>query len=160
MKKTVDITVLGVSTVDCIGRSDTFEPYVMNPVKDLRVTCGGLGNAVSALSGLGLRLAVCSRIGQDLYGDFLLNEWHAMGVDTSGVVRDSQAATGFAYLVDHGAERTPFYAAGANARLSLADIPADLYERSRFVLIFFAGALPALDGAPMLDLVRHPDLSS
>ena len=155
VEKKLDIAVVGLSCVDCIGSCETREWDVKHSVRNLRFSFGGVGNALIALSGLGLRVGLSTRIGTDIYGDFLLNHWNALGIDRSGVVRDASRSTGYAFIVDHGSERTPFYAAGANDAFCLEDIPKDFYEDSRCMLIFFAGALPSLDGGPMLDLVRR-----
>lgn len=154
-EKSFDISVVGLSCVDCIGRSPTSEWGVQNPVSDLRIASGGLGNALVALSGLGLKVGVSTRIGTDVFGDYLLDRWRKLKVDTNGVTRDPDRSTALSFIVSHEGERTPFYAAGANAAFGLEDIAADVIESSRCVLIFFAGALPSLDGDPMLRLVRQ-----
>lgn len=149
-----DISVIGLSCVDCIGSSPTSQWGVQNPVEDLRIASGGLGNALVALSGLGLKVGVSTRIGTDIFGDYLLEHWRKLRVDVSGVTRDPDRSTALSFIVSHEGERTPFYAAGANAAFGLNDIAAEVIESSRCVLIFFAGALPSLDGDPMLRLVR------
>lgn len=152
--KRFDISVIGLSCVDCIGSSLSSQWGVQNPIENLRVTSGGVGNALVELSGLGLKVSVCSRIGTDVFGDHLLDQWSKLNVDTSGVTRDADRSTSLSFIVSHECERTPFYSAGANAAFCLEDIPTDVIESSRCVLIFFAGALPGLDGDPMLQLVR------
>ncbi len=156
MSRELDISVVGLSCVDCIVLAGEGRRWnVQNPVGDVRISAGGLGNALVALSGLGLRVGVSTRVGADMYGDFLLNRWGELGIDTSQVITDADRATGFAFVVNHDGERTPFYSAGANAAFGLSDIPRELCEDSRCMLLFFAGALPALDGEPMLELVKR-----
>jgi 2-dehydro-3-deoxygluconokinase len=152
--KKFDISVVGLSCVDCIGSSSSLQWGVQNPIEDLRIGSGGVGNALASLSGLGLKVGVCARVGMDVFGDYLFDFWRKLEVDTSGVSRDPDRSTGLAFILSHDSERTPFYAPGANAALGLRDIPAEVIESSRCLLIFFAGALPSLDGDPMLQLVR------
>ena len=151
--KTLDISVVGLSCVDCIAHGPEGRWGVQNPVGGIRISAGGLGNALVALSGLGLNVAVSTRVGMDMYGDFLRKRW--LDFNRHGVRVDPDHSTGFAFILDHENERTPFYSAGANSVFSLSDIPPRLIMESRCMLIFFAGALPALDGEPMLKLVRQ-----
>ncbi|HET6453225.1 MAG TPA: PfkB family carbohydrate kinase, partial [Armatimonadota bacterium] len=151
--KTLDISVVGLSCVDCIAIGPKGRWGVQNPVGGIRISAGGLGNALVALSGLGLEVGVSTRVGADMYGDFLREQWQEL--DTSGVRIATDHSTGFAFVLNHGNERTPFYSAGANSAFCLSDIPTRFIEESRCMLIFFAGALPSLDGGPMLELVKR-----
>lgn len=153
--KTIDIAVVGLSCVDCVANGAEPSPGVQNPVSEAHFAAGGIGNAVTALSGMGLRIGVSTRIGADLYGEFLLKRWRIYGVDMAGVRTNPDGATGFSFLVSHNDERTPFYSAGANGDFGLNDIPDAYITGSRCMLVFFAGALPSLDGAPMRELVRR-----
>lgn len=155
MDKTLDISVAGLSCVDTIAAGEFSKPTVQNRVGDVHISAGGLGNALVALSGLDVGVGVSTRVGDDMYGDYLLKQWRELGIDTSGVTVDRDRATGFSFILNHGVERTPFYSAGANSVFGLGDIPALLAENSRCMLVFFAGALPSLDGEPMVELVKR-----
>jgi 2-dehydro-3-deoxygluconokinase len=148
-----DIAVVGLSCVDVVATAADCRWHVMNPVSDVRISGGGLGNALLALSGLGLRVGAATRIGKDFYGDHLVRLWESLEVDCRAVTRDPVLPTGLAFVVDHGTERTPFFSAGANRAFCKSDVPAGWCQSSKCVLIFFAGALPSLDGPGMLDLV-------
>ncbi|MHB0999218.1 MAG: carbohydrate kinase family protein [Armatimonadota bacterium] len=154
-EKSLDIAVIGLSCVDCIATGSDIHWHVMNPVHDMRLSAGGLNNALCALSGLGLEIGISSRIGKDIFGEFLLRYWQDVDVNTAGVVVDPERKTGFSFILDQDNERTPFYSAGANEVFCPDDIPDDLCERSRCLLIFFAGTLPSIDGQPMLELVKR-----
>jgi sugar/nucleoside kinase (ribokinase family) len=151
--KDIDVAVVGLSCVDCVAPGAPGRWNMMNPVGDVHMGGGGLGNALLSLSGLGLRVGVATRIGNDLYGDWLLRLWGSLGTDCRAVTRDPTLPTGLAFVVDHGTERTPFFAAGANRAFCREDVPAALIDGSRCLLLFFAGALPALDGQGLADLV-------
>ena len=157
--KCYDIAVVGLSCVDCVAHTDAIQMHVMNPISDVAISGGGLGNALTALSGLGLQVAVASRIGQDLYGDYLLRQWRALEMDIAAVTRDAERQTGFSFILNQGDERTPLFSIGANASFCLKDIPLALVESSRTLLVFFAGVLPALDGAPLLELAKKCNAS-
>lgn len=155
MNKSLDISVVGLSCVDCIAVASERRWNVQNPVGDVRISAGGLGNALVAVSGLGLKVGVSTRVGKDMFGDFLLNQWRELGVDTSEVTTDIDRATGFAFVVNYNGERTPFYSAGSNAAFGQSDVSDKQCESSHCMLVFFAGALPSLDGEPMLELVKR-----
>ncbi len=152
---TLDVGVIGLSCIDCIACGESRHWGIQNPVGDVLMRPGGVGNAISAISGLGLKISVSTRIGDDLLGGYLLEQWRNLGVDTCGVVLDQQASTGFAFVLDHGGERTPFYSPGANANFSLSDIPQAFRQRLRCLLVFFVGDLPSLDGQPMRQLLQE-----
>jgi len=155
MDKSLDVLVVGLSCVDSIAAGEFSKSNVQNPVGDVHISAGGLGNALVALSGMDLSIGVSTRVGDDMYGDYLLKQWKDLDIDISGVTVDRERATGFSFILDHGGERTPFYSAGANSAFGLGDIPTLLPEKSRCVLVFFASALPSLDGEPMLKLVKR-----
>jgi sugar/nucleoside kinase (ribokinase family) len=155
VNKTLDISVIGLSCVDCIAAGEFRRPNVQNPVGDIRISAGGLGNALVALSGLDLSVGVATRIGSDMYGEYLLEQWGELGVNMSGVTIERDRPTGFSFVLAGGGERTPFYSAGTGSDFGPSDIPAAFVEDSRCMIVFFAGALPSLDGAPMLELVKR-----
>ena len=149
----LDVAVIGLSCVDLAADASSCRWNMMNPVGNMRISGGGIGNALLALSGLGLRIGAATRIGVDFYGDYLLRLWDGLGVDCAAVTRDPRLPTGLAFLVNHGTERTPFFSAGANRAFCREDVPASMCTDSGCVLIFFAGALPSFDGDGMRDFV-------
>lgn len=149
-----DVVVAGVSCVDFVTTSPTFAAGVMNPA-EIRVSVGGIGNAVTALSGLGVSFGVSTRVGRDMFGDHLRSRWAGQGADLGGVVTDPERPTGLSMVLNHGGERTPFYDAGAVSAFARHDIPRSYVASPRVFLVFFAGALPALDGPPLAELVRE-----
>src|SRR6184192_77876 len=89
--------VLGNFVVDIIGKPIDRLPERgrLLLIDTLETHVGGNGpNTAGALGKLGAPVAVLGRVGADLYGDFLVKRLEAWGVDTAGVVRDADAATG------------------------------------------------------------------
>ena len=64
-----DIVVADVPCVDLVVSSETFELNVMNP-SSIKVSPGGIGNAISALSGLGVAVGASTRVGHDMLVSF------------------------------------------------------------------------------------------
>ncbi|MGC4001599.1 MAG: sugar kinase [Anaeromyxobacter sp.] len=89
---------------------------------------GDTSNVAIAAARQGARAGYLSAVGQDPFGELLLELWRREGVDTALVKRDPAAHTGV-YFVTHGPAGHAFSylrAGSAASRLSPADVPADL----------------------------------
>ena len=96
---------------------------------------GDTSNAVIAAARQGARCAYLTRVGDDAFGQQLLDLWKAEGVDTRGVQRDADAHTGV-YFVQHGPDGHAFSYLrrdSAAARMRPGHLAAGLVERARFL---------------------------
>lgn len=96
---------------------------------------GDTSNAVIAAARQGARCAYLTRVGDDAFGQQLLDLWRAEGVDTAGVGRDADAHTGV-YFVQHGPDGHAFSYLrrdSAAARMRPGHLGAGLVERARFL---------------------------
>ena len=111
------IVIVGSANTDLIVRADRIpSPGETVLGGEFRIVSGGKGaNQAVAVARLGGDALFVARIGTDLFGDELMARYTAEKLDTSHVVRDSQAPTGVA-------ENCIVVAPGANARLSRKDI--------------------------------------
>lgn len=85
---------------------------------------GGRGaNSAIAAAMLGTETALCSRVGDDSYGDKLLQLFNQSGVDTRFVKVDRLEQTGMEVIIAErsGVSRTILYS-GANSKISDSDI--------------------------------------
>src|SRR5437868_2531929 len=125
-----DIIVLGNFVVDIIGKPIDRLPERgrLLLIDTLETHVGGNGpNTAGALGRLGASVAVVGRVGQDLYGAFLLERLKDWGVRTEAVVQDPDQATGVTLVaVDGSGERSFIHHFGANARFGPADVDWDL----------------------------------
>src|SRR5438067_438734 len=122
-----DILCLGNFVVDIIGKPlDRLPPPGSLLLLDTLETHpgGNAPNCALALAHLGANTAVAGRVGNDLYGGFLLDELARGSVDTRWVRRDPERPTGLT-LVAVGAdgERSFLHHFGANEGFNPADIP-------------------------------------
>lgn len=154
-----DILVLGNFVVDVIGKPvdrlpapgqllflDTLETHVG----------GNAPNTAAALATLGGSVGVVGRVGEDVYGRFLLEELQARGVDTRPVVHDPEEPTGVSMVcVDSRGERSFLHHLGANRQFGPADVPDSLFAGARHLHLASQFVLPALDGAPAADVLRR-----
>ena len=90
------------------------------------------------------------RVGQDAFGDLLLQSLAADGVDTAGVDRDPDEPTGVALiLVEEGGQNLIAVAPGANARVGPREVEraADHLNSESVLLLELEVPLPVVDSA-------------
>ena len=111
-------TVLGRSFVLVPGGKGANQAY----------TAGKLGGSVTMIGA----------VGQDIYGETLLENLRVAGVDTSGVERFADCATGSAFIsVDDAGENRITVVPGANARVDCALLQRhiDLFDQCDIVVM-------------------------
>ncbi len=91
---------------------------------DFRTIPGGKGaNQAVAAARLGAEVTMVGRIGMDAFGQTLMNNLIAEGIDISNLVTDNRASSGVAMItVDYQGQNSIVVAPGANYHLSPADI--------------------------------------
>ncbi|WP_228488184.1 sugar kinase [Caenimonas koreensis] len=111
MPRRFDVTALGEAMVE-FNQTHPGEPNYLQGFG------GDTSNAAIAASRAGARTAYLTRLGQDTFGDALMQLWQREGVDTSAVERDATAPTGI-YFVTHGAAGHEFTYRRAGSAASL-----------------------------------------
>ncbi|MDV3125466.1 PfkB family carbohydrate kinase [Mycobacterium sp. 21AC1] len=119
--------------VVCIGSAkyDTLAWVDHQPVEDERIVTDRIVNApggnantsAAAMARLGVRVALCTLIGDDAAGRFLLERMEEEGVDTRYVVRDRDLATPQSINV----------AMGASATRTIITVPAHRVDATRAI---------------------------
>ncbi len=121
------ITVVGSLNMDLVAHSPRI-PYPGETIiaSGFHTAPGGKGaNQAVAAARLGGQVSMIGRVGTDTFAQALLNNLITAGVDYTFVAQDPEAATGVALItVDDAGQNTIVVAAGANMRLSSADIDA------------------------------------
>jgi sugar/nucleoside kinase (ribokinase family) len=121
-----------------------------------RYLAGAETNVAIGLARLGLRVGWLSRLGQDAFGDFVLNAVRREGVDVSHVARDASRSTGFmlkGLSLDGQDPAIDYYRRGSAASaLSVADFDAPWFASARH--LHLTGISPALS-ASSAALVAH-----
>lgn len=107
--------------------------------KDIRISSGGKGaNQAVACKRLGAEVSLIGGLGEDFYGDFLLERLNAAGVDTDQVVMIPGEKTGTAVItIDSEAENTIIVIKGANERVGseLTEAHCELIRSSSILLV-------------------------
>jgi sugar/nucleoside kinase (ribokinase family) len=148
----VDVVCLGILVADTVARpvDGLPPPGSLGLVGEISLQAGGCAlSTAGALSRLGLRTALCGRVGDDALADFLLGVLDRRGVDRRAVRRDPASATSASVVLVSGAgERTFLHRPGANDALSADDLdPAVLYA-GRALHVGGTFLMEALDGTP------------
>ena len=122
-----DLILLGADVVPAFGQAEHL-------VDDARLTMGGSGAILACgAAKLGLRVAICALIGDDLFGRFVREGLESAGVDTSGLAVDQQAATGVTVVLSGPTDRAIITMPGTIAGLRGELIDPSLVERARHV---------------------------
>jgi sugar/nucleoside kinase (ribokinase family) len=154
-----DVVCLGLMLTDVLAQPIRRlpDPGRLELVDRIEMHTGGCAlNTGLALARLGARVAMMGLVGEDGFGDFVLQEIRRARADCRGVRRTSAAGTSATVvLVSPGGERTFIHSLGANALLGLEHVDFDLIARARILHIGSVGLLPALDGEPMAQVLQR-----
>ncbi len=147
------VALVGVHILDVLGRPVEAIPAGQGSARlaEIRATAAGTaaGTAVD-LAKLGAEVSVFGAVGADLLGDILIAAMSAHGIDTSGLVRKSEAQTSATILpIRPDGSRPALHVPGASRLFQLADI--DLTALQGFDALLLGGP-DALRGLSADDL--------
>jgi len=121
------VVVIGSSNMDLVIKTGRIpRPGETILGGEFAMVAGGKGaNQAVAAARLGAETWFVARVGEDIFGQKMLQNFGAEGIRADYVVRDPQAASGVATItVDQAGENSIVVAPGANLRLSPADVEA------------------------------------
>ncbi|MGZ4149731.1 MAG: carbohydrate kinase family protein, partial [Actinomycetota bacterium] len=148
-----DLLVLGDANPDLVLRGDELMPafgQAERLVEDATLTVGGSGAiAACAAARLGLRVAFCGVVGDDLFGRFMREQLDARGVDTRGLAVDPFRPTGLTVVFSRPEDRAMLTRTG-----TVADLRAELVDRA-----LLAGARHVHVSSYFLQTGLVPDLA-
>ena len=131
-----DLLVLGDANPDLIVRGDVVPEFgqAEKLVDQADLVIGGSGAIVACgAARLGLRVAFAAVVGEDVFGQFMLNALAERGVDTAGVVVDPGRPSGLSVVLSKGEDRATLTALGAIADLRKRVIDHALLRNARHV---------------------------
>jgi sugar/nucleoside kinase (ribokinase family) len=149
------MVVLGDANPDLVLSGGRVEPsfgQAEHLVEAARLTVGGSGAILAcAAAKLGLRVAFCGVVGDDLFGRFMCEEVARRGVDVRGMVVDPERPTGLTVVLSKPTDRAMLTMPGTIGALRVDLVDADLLAATRHVHVssYFlqrelAPGLPAL----------------
>jgi sugar/nucleoside kinase (ribokinase family) len=153
------VACLGILVADLLGRPiDALPPRGrLGLVDQMTLHIGGCAaNTGIGLARLGVETAVLGKVGADGLGAFVMTTLESNGVDTRGVVQDSSVGTSATMvLVSSDGERTFLHHLGGNAHYRAEDVEWRAIDGARILHAAGALVMPALDGAPMAEVMRR-----
>lgn len=132
-----EILVVGSLNADLVVRAPRFpQPGETISGEDLQVIPGGKGaNQAVAAARHGAQVSMLGRVGNDSFGDFLLDNLKENNVDISRIRRDD-ASTGTAIIVvDSNGQNNIVLSAGANGKVSVADVENASFADHKLLLL-------------------------
>ncbi len=108
---------------------------------------GDAMNEAITLSRLGSRVGLAGKIGEDIFGQMLLEMTSQAGVDTRYICKDRHAKTSVCVmLINRDGKRNFASHRGANCEFCIEDIDLSIIKKTRIVNIGSIFALKKLDG--------------
>jgi sugar/nucleoside kinase (ribokinase family) len=144
-----DLLVVGELNVDIILTGDVVPQFgqVEKLVDDLTI-CAGSSSAIFAAGAakMGLRVLYASRVGDDLFGHYMLEALRQAGVDVSSVRVDAAIKTGASVILSRGQDRAMLTYLGSIAAVRPEDMPDEAYTLARHLHVaspfLLTGLLP------------------
>jgi sugar/nucleoside kinase (ribokinase family) len=124
-------------------------------VDEIQLRAGGCAlSTATALRALGVDVGLSAAIGEDAFGDFLLQTAEDRGIDRGGLRRLPYPTSASVVAVDHAGERTFLHVPGCNDQLDRSHVEASLHDDLRW--FHLAGLLVTgrLDGEPAAELLH------
>lgn len=135
--KEYDLLVVGEINPDLILRGDDIEPafgQTEKLIEEARLTAGS--SSVIAACGaarLGLHTAIVGVVGDDLFGQFMVEALAKRGVDTTHVLIDGEQRTGLGVILTRGDDRAILTFTGAIDALEAEQVSDSLLQQARHV---------------------------
>ena len=147
-KPDLDVVCVGILVADMFASPLPELPAggELRLVDEILVDTGGCAaNTGVSLAKLGSKVAVIGKVGHDVFGDFIVRDLAAKGLDVAGVQRSPTLGTSKTMILSViGEDRRFIHTFGANADLSYEDI--NLREIANAKVLYVGGylALPKL----------------
>jgi len=153
---------------DCLCTGILFADHVCSPIdrvpqagelvvpERMQLGLGGCSsNTALDLARLGVKARVAGCVGDDMFGQFIIDELAAGRVDTSGIRRLSGVNSASSMIINvRGEDRRFISSPGANTELTVEHIPAEWAYQAKVLYIGGYLMLPGLESKAMLELMR------
>ncbi len=122
-----DLVMSGGNVVPAFGQAERL-------VERASLTIGGSGGILACgAARLGLRVAFCGVVGDDLFGRYMREQLSGRGINTRGLIADPEHPTGVTVVLSTSDDRAMLTAPGTIAALRADLIPEDLLAEARHV---------------------------
>lgn len=160
-----DLIVAGELNADLILSGDVIPAFgqVEKLVDGADLTVGS-SSAIFACGAarLGLKVAFIGKVGRDVFGRFMIQSLAERGIDTRGVIEDSNIQTGLSVILNRGSDRAILTYPGSIPLLRFSHIPADLVAAGRHLHLasYFLQTALRPDAAALFDLAHASGLTT
>jgi sugar/nucleoside kinase (ribokinase family) len=158
----MDVACLGILVADVFAN-----PIGRLPAEGELTTTSGFVTSVGGcaanvavdLSILGRSATVAGKVGNDMFGDFVISDLRRREVGVEHIRRTStQSTSGTVILTVEGEDRRYLHAIGANAEFSLDDVDFAVLDQVRVLYVGGHLAMPALTPDQLALLLREAKL--
>jgi len=129
-----DVIVIGELNIDLIlNQIEGFPEVGKEILADKMTLTLGSSSAICAsnLSSLGFKVAFIGKLGNDVFGRFIIDQLKDKGVDTSLVIIDDNLKTGATIALSYGEDRAMVTYQGAMSHLSIDDIDSKKLKQAK-----------------------------
>lgn len=155
--KPFDAVCVGILVADifCPPLPEPPRPGELVVVDDLPLDAGGCAvNTGVSLTRLGAKVALIGKVGNDVFGDFIIGLMEEKGLNASGIRRSETRPTSRTMIIPVlGQDRRFIHTFGANAELTTEDVDLDLVARGKVLYVGGYLGLPRLDQAALVSLL-------
>ncbi len=134
-----DVTCVGILVADVFSAPIDEIPHagMLTLVDRIYPATGGCAsNTGVSLVKLGARVGLIGKVGDDIFGEFIIRDMKEKGLDTSGITVTSQFPTSKTIIIPvKGEDRRFIHVIGANADLGYDDLDLDMIRSSRALYI-------------------------
>jgi sugar/nucleoside kinase (ribokinase family) len=164
-KKKYDVIVVGELNVDLIlNRIKGFPEKGKEKIADEMTLTLGSSAAIFAsnLSSLGAKVAFLGKIGDDSFGDLVVDSLENKGVSTEFILKDSALKTGATIVLNYEDERAAITHPGAMDHLTIDDITPEKLKTARHLHFSSFYLQPGLrkDVAVMFKMAKESGLTT
>jgi sugar/nucleoside kinase (ribokinase family) len=132
------------------------EPGELIPTERIQLAMGGCAaNAGLDLAKVGFRVGVSGCVGEDAFGQFIIDSLAAGGVDVSGIHKVGGAGTASTMVVNvKGQDRRFISTPGASNSFGVEHIPAEWVRQAKIIYVGGYLMMPRLQTDALVDLFR------
>jgi len=144
-----DIFASPIDSIPASGHLKLTDQFLLN-------VGGCAANTAANLRRLGQNVKVLGKVGEDLFGDFVLKELERLGVDVSSVRRSQKHPTASTFILNvRGEDRRYIHCIGSNADLTFADVDCSMLDGAHALYVGGYLAMPAFGSHDLTQLFRE-----
>ncbi|MDD2485938.1 MAG: sugar kinase [bacterium] len=155
----LEVTTLGILVADVVAKpvEELPDKGKLALVSQMELHSGGCAaNTGIALAKIGLKTGIIGKVGDDGFGDFMVNACNHYGLDTRGIVRSREMSTSATMvMVDSSGERTFLHHTGANGDFEESDINYTVVAQSQLIHIAGHFLMPKFDGRQAAEALKR-----